>query len=454
MTYVHPQDPNLNNLAKAMKLNDAGEPIIRVSQAEPMIVTGNVIIPGEVQVSSTPEDPVHVHLSEVGASGILTVPWMPIAGNVTIDGNPTVKLFSNSMVISNQPTVKFFSNAVTVSGQVRLTDAVDLSTDTLAALENITVTGNVNAVVTSGSITANQGTSPYVVVGNVNVSVTSMPEVEIKNDSGNPISVSRNTNANSTTNRIYVSMETDAVIADSNYYMNVARGLVTGQYSVQRSAYIAATPNTETSIWVEGGIYPHGTWTSASVLYIASSSSADTSLSIFVEGLDSSYNYQSETVTTNASNGTTTVTTAKQYIRIYTATITSASSNSSNAGDIRFRIGSASGTVVADIGIGIGITKLSQYTVPVGYTAYVQYGDVSTFKNGAGNQSGLVKMMVRQFNGSFVAAFMAQVSNGYYRNDFTVPLAVPAKADIDVRILTDATGATVSSNYQLILIPN
>ena len=24
MTYVHPQDPNLNNLAKSMKLNDVG----------------------------------------------------------------------------------------------------------------------------------------------------------------------------------------------------------------------------------------------------------------------------------------------------------------------------------------------------------------------------------------------------------------------------------------------
>ena len=92
--------------------------------------------------------------------------------------------------------------------------------------------------------------------------------------------------------------------------------------------------------------------------------------------------------------------------------------------------------------------------MPAGYKAYVQYGDVATFKNGAGNQSGIVKMMVRPFNGTFIAAFIAQISNGYYRNDFTVPLVIPSKADVDVRITTDATGATVSANYQMILIPN
>ena len=293
---------------------------------------------------------------------------------------------------------------------------VSLSTATLSALENITVQNNVTATITSmppftGTATVYQGTTPWVVT----------------------------------------STATDITIADSTYEMNVARGLLGNQSSVERSAYIPATPNLETSIWVEGGIYPHGTWTSPSVLYVASSSASDTGQTIYIEGLDSNYNPVTATVTTN---GTTTVSTTQTFIRIFTATITNASNNSANAGDIRFRIGSASGTIVAHIGIGLGVTKLSQYTVPAGYTAYILYGDVATFKNGAGNQSGLVKMMVRPFGGAFIAAFIAQVSNGYYRNDFKIPLKVPAKADIDVRILTDATGATVSSNYQMILVPN
>ena len=361
-------DSRLQNLTNALYLDLNNDVVVRTGFAGNIVISGNVNVPGTIHVDSTPQDPVHVHLTELGTYGNLTS-FVPVGGNVSITQMPAV-------------------------------------------------------------------------------SIASLPEVEIKNDSGNPVPISANTSANSPTNRIYVSMQTDAVAADSNYFMNVARGLVTGHQAVTRSAYLAATPSTETSIWVEGGIYPHASWTSAGVLYVASSSAADTGQTIFIEGLDSSYVYQTDTITTN---GTATVTTTKQFIRIYTATITTATTN---AGDIRFRITSASGTVVAHIGPNLGMTKLSQYTVPAGYTAYVQYGDVATFKSGAGNQSGLVKMMVRPFGGSFVAAFIAQVSNGYYRNDFTVPLPVTEKSDIDVRILTDSSGAEVSSNYQMIIIPN
>jgi len=34
----------------------------------------------------------------------------------------------------------------------------------------------------------------------------------------------------------------------------------------------------------------------------------------------------------------------------------------------------------------------------------------------------------------------AEVVNGLYRADFTIPLAVPEKTDIDVRILADGNG--------------
>ena len=135
------------------------------------------------------------------------------------------------------------------------------------------------------------------------------------------------------------------VLADSNYEMNVARGLISGQSVVTRSALNPSTPNgTETSVWVEGGIYPFGTWVAAQKLYVISTSAADTGQTIYIEGLDSSYTYQTETITTN---GTTAVATTKNFIRIWTATITSASSNSANAGEITFRLTSGTGTVVA-----------------------------------------------------------------------------------------------------------
>ena len=125
--YLHPADPNLNKLTTSMDYSWDGKPLIRTfinnDAANPIpvdiggnsiTITGNVTIPGIVNVYSTPGDPVHVHVSEVGTSGILTVPWMPIAGNVTID-----------------------------SGNVRVT----------------------------------QGTSPWLIVGNVNTAISSLPPV-------------------------------------------------------------------------------------------------------------------------------------------------------------------------------------------------------------------------------------------------------------------------------------
>jgi len=110
--------------------------------------------------------------------------------------------------------------------------------------------------------------------------------------------------------------------------------------------------------------------------------------------------------------------------------------------------------VVAHIGIGLGMTKLSQFTIPAGYTGYITYGDATTFRTGSGNIGSRLNMMVRQYNGTFVAAFTAEVVNGYYRNDFIVPMMIPEKSDIDVQILADGNGTIATCNYQILLIEN
>jgi len=112
-------DPNnvapwyLRNINQALELNEAtGQVFVRTGFEGNIIISGNVIIPGNVDA----------HISEIGTSGNLTVPWMP----VSIDGN----------------------SIVTISG------------------------GNVDANITGGNVTVNQGTDPWVVSGNVNAIVT------------------------------------------------------------------------------------------------------------------------------------------------------------------------------------------------------------------------------------------------------------------------------------------
>jgi hypothetical protein len=153
--YVHPQESNLLNVHKAMEYLDDGRPALRVKSniQGDITITGDVTIPGTVTVSSTPEDPVHTHITEVGTSGILDVPYMPVGGTV------------------------------------------ELSTSTLAALESINVQNTVTVTVNNFPTTSTvyQGTNPWTITGTV--AISSLPEVEIKNDVGNPIPVSGNITA-------------------------------------------------------------------------------------------------------------------------------------------------------------------------------------------------------------------------------------------------------------------
>jgi len=90
--YVHPDEPNLLNLHKAMEYDNAGKPHVRVTLGSDNItITGDVNLVDTVTVNSTPEDPVHTHITEVGTSGILAVPYMPIQGTVTVqDGGGSI----------------------------------------------------------------------------------------------------------------------------------------------------------------------------------------------------------------------------------------------------------------------------------------------------------------------------------------------------------------------------
>ena len=239
-------------------------------------------------------------------------------------------------------------------------------------------------------------------------------------------------------------------LTSAPWFLQVARGQVTGTSFEVRSAYNPDCGNgTTESIWVEGGIYPYSSWTSAQKLYIISTSASDTGQTILIDGLDSNYNSITETITTN---GTTAVATTKNFLRIHYARITSA--DTPNVGELTFRLTSGVGTVVAHIGAGIGMTKLSQYTVPAGYTAYILYGDATTFRTGAGNIGTLLTMQVRPYGQTFYTAFIAEVVNGYYRSDFTVPLVVTEKSDIDVQVTADGNGTKATCNYGILLIQN
>ena len=99
-------------------------------------IIGNISVPTTVNVASSPENPVHVHVSEVGTSGNIQVPYMPIGGNVVITSLPNV----NATIINN----------VTVSS----------------------ITSNVNINPITGNVSVTQGSTPWHVDGNVTATIS------------------------------------------------------------------------------------------------------------------------------------------------------------------------------------------------------------------------------------------------------------------------------------------
>ena len=149
----------LRNINQALELNEAtGQVFVRTGFEGNIIISGNVNIPGNVDA----------HVSQIGTSGELTVPWMPVSidgnSNVTISGGNVNAVVTGTVAVSSiasNVTIVDGGGSITVDGNVGITGNVNIGT-----------MPNVNANITGGNVTVTQGTSPWVVSGNVNTTIT------------------------------------------------------------------------------------------------------------------------------------------------------------------------------------------------------------------------------------------------------------------------------------------
>ena len=198
----------LRDLCQALELDPVtGNVFMRTGINGNVNISGPVTIPGTVNVASTPGDPVHTHVSEVGTSGILTVPFMPIGGTVSVNALPAITgnvnaVVSGTVAVSSLPAITGNVNA-NVSGNVGVTGNVAVT-----SLPNIS--GNV-AVTSMPAITGNVGVTSLPNISG-NVAITSMPNIAgnvavtaLPNISGNVAvtsmpNIAGNVNANVTGN--------------------------------------------------------------------------------------------------------------------------------------------------------------------------------------------------------------------------------------------------------------
>lgn len=155
--------------------------------------------------------------------------------------------------------------------------------------------------------------------------------------------------------------------------LQVARGQVDGHSTVNIYGYQPAVSTTSIPVWENATAYTYPV--SATVMYL-SGSNGDTA-KITVVGLDASYAPISEVVTLN---GTTPVATTKQFLRINSMFV-SVGSATNPAGAVYLK--NSGGTVTyAQINAGVGRTQAAIYTVPAGYTYFLQRVNIYTSLNG------------------------------------------------------------------------
>ena len=227
--YVHPTDPNLLNIHKAMEYRDS-QPHLRVTLGSDTItITGDVNLLDTVSLTSSTLAALETLTVNQGTSPWITnttvTNWPALqyvngvlyavqsgTWSVGVTGNVTVDNFTSTVNIASLPAV---SGTVSVSSLPSITGTVAVSnfTSTVFA-SNFTSTVNVSSIPSitgtvvvsnfTSTVFASNFTSTVSISGTPTVNIGTMPEVEIKNDTGNPIPVSKNTTANSNINPIYV----------------------------------------------------------------------------------------------------------------------------------------------------------------------------------------------------------------------------------------------------------
>lgn len=227
------------------------------------------------------------------------------------------------------------------------------------------------------------------------------------------------------------------------FELQVARGQIPGHTFVHRMARVPAmSQNTTGTVWdVNDTLYPWSAWDTAGTISVARANAADADKNVIVVGLDEDYNVFSETITlTNVSGNTSTST----FKRIEAVRM---NGTSVNVGDVTVSKGA---TTVAKINAGVGQSLMGVYTVPAGFTAFLNQG-VMTIQNGA-DATGT--FLYKTPGDRFMVGHTFEVASSEYHYGFTCPFAIPEKSDLDVRTSVRTNNALVTAAYDMVLIKN
>jgi len=221
--------------------------------------------------------------------------------------------------------------------------------------------------------------------------------------------------------------------------LQVSRGQITGHQTLSLFGYQSAVGNTKIPVWENATAYTY--ITSASTLTLTSSSTSDDTLaSVVINGLDSNFKPISEIIYLN---GTSNVTTVNSYFRVNSMLMISpGTGQNTNVGTITLK---QSSNIVSQINAGIGKTQSTVYTVPAGFSFYLDFAEVNT--SNSYTSSNIVTYSVQAINnvtGVKLNVLQQPFVSIYTANRSSDPFLYAEKTDVQWQLVT-STATTIAA---------
>lgn len=227
-----------------------------------------------------------------------------------------------------------------------------------------------------------------------------------------------------------------------NFNLAVARGAVDGYSTVNIYGYQPNVGATFIPVWENATTY---TYPVAATQMHLTGSVGDTA-TINISGLDTNYVAISENVVLN---GATPVTTTKSFLRINGMQV--AVGSATNPSGVVTLTDLTNTIVYAQINAGVGRTQAGIYTVPAGYTYYLQRVNIYTSLNG----SNFATYQNKTISPAGVVLLTQQAPFATsYEAVRIMPRPIPEKTDIQLMCKTNSTAGAVGISQEGYLIRN
>jgi hypothetical protein len=254
--------------------------------------------------------------------------------------------------------------------------------------------------------------------------------------------------------------------ATRDFYLEVAKGNIPGHTHINKFGH-NPTADEGDDIWGGGGVYPFYPTAAVDVDIVSTSTDDDTggigAIQVIVQGLDTNWDEQQETVTLN---GTGVVQLSNTYVRLFRAWVHEAGTSNTNIGDITaFARSTGSGVTIGDVGMFIGIgdgqTLQTIYTVPNNKTAYFLKGYVGLATDAKTAENGTFRWLMK-LNDGVNGAWLVQgemglvnLGAGNWQYEYGVPAGpLPERTDIRIALTTASSTFDTVGGYDLVLVDN